>query len=106
MCVGAHVCVCVHMCVCLVPTSPAAANKAQVVEARHPGLGGGRGVPQLGRVVLVVPRHHRHQGAVGDVAQGNHLQGSPWQRRRRRRMERREDGEDGEEGGREGRGEE
>lgn len=54
-------------------TSAATADKAQVVEARHLVLDGGGGVSQLGRVVLVVPRHHRHQGAVGNVAEGHHL---------------------------------
>lgn len=54
-------------------TSAATADKAQVVEARHLVLDGGGGVAELGRVVLVVPRHHRHQGAVGNVAKGHHL---------------------------------
>lgn len=54
-------------------TSAATANEAQVIEASHLVLDGGGGVAQLGRVVLVVPRHHRHQGAVGNVAEGHHL---------------------------------
>lgn len=54
-------------------TSPAAAHEAEVVEARHLVLHHARGVPQFGRVVLVVARHHRHHRPVGYVTQGNHL---------------------------------
>lgn len=54
-------------------TSATAANEAQVVESGHLVLDGGRGVAKLSRVILIVARHHRYQGAIGDVAQGNHL---------------------------------
>lgn len=58
-------------------TSPAAAHEAEVVEARHLVLHHARGVPQLGRVVLVVARHHRDHRPVGYVPQGHHLSEPP-----------------------------
>lgn len=54
-------------------TSSAAAHEAEVVEAGHLVLHHARGVAQLGRVVLVVARHHRHHRPVGYVSQGDHL---------------------------------
>lgn len=68
--------VAVRACVCVrVFTSSTPAHEAQVVEAGHLVLHHGRGVPQLGRVVLVVPGHHRHQGPVGHIPKSHHLQG-------------------------------
>lgn len=76
---NAYVCVCclracVRACasVCL-PTSSTPAHEAQVVEAGHLVLHHGRGVPQLGRVVLVVSGHHRDQSAVGHVTKSHDL---------------------------------
>lgn len=54
-------------------TSPAAANETQVVESGHLVLDGGRGVTEFGGVVLIISRHDGYQGAVWDVAQGDHL---------------------------------
>lgn len=54
-------------------TSPAASNETQVVESGHLVLDGGRGVPEFGWVVLIISRHNRHQRAIRDVAQGDHL---------------------------------
>lgn len=54
-------------------TSPATANETQVVESGHLVLDGGRGVAEFGWIVLVISRHYRHQCAIRDVAQGNHL---------------------------------
>lgn len=54
-------------------TSPTAPNEAQVIEPGYLALDGRRGVAKLGRVVLVISCHHRHQGAVRDVAKGDHL---------------------------------
>ena len=69
-----NLCLYSHLSSCLrAVTSSAAADEAQVVESGHPVLDGGRGVAELGRVVLVVSCHHRHQRAIGDVAQSHHL---------------------------------
>lgn len=54
-------------------TSAAPSHEAQVVEPGHLVLHHGRGVPQLGRVVLVVAGHHGDQGPVGDVTKGHDL---------------------------------
>lgn len=54
-------------------TSPAAANETQVVESGHLVLDGGCGVTEFGWVVLIVSRHYRHQCAIRDVTQGDHL---------------------------------
>lgn len=79
MCVCACVCMRLHVCVsacasvCLL-TSSTPAHEAQVVEAGHLVLHHGRGVPQLGRVVLVVSGHHRDQGPVGHITKSHDLQ--------------------------------
>lgn len=54
-------------------TSPAAAYETQVVESGHLVLDGGRGITELGWVVLIISRHYRHKGAIRHVTQGNHL---------------------------------
>lgn len=71
---------CVRACVraCKL-TSSAPAHEAQVVEAGHLVLHHGRRVPQLGRVVLVVPGHHRDQGPVGHVPESHHLHHTRWE---------------------------
>lgn len=56
-----------------VRTSAAAAHKAEVVESGNLVLDGSRGVAKLCRVVLIVSCHHRNQGAVWNVAEGDHL---------------------------------
>lgn len=56
-------------------TSSAPAHEAEVVEAGHLVLHHRGGVPQLGRVVLVVPGHHGDQGPVRNVAEGHDLRG-------------------------------
>lgn len=54
-------------------TSSAAADETQVVETGHLVLDGGRGVSELGRIILIVAGHYSDQSAVRDVAEGNHL---------------------------------
>lgn len=50
-----------------VRTSSTAANEAEVVESGHLVLNGRCGIAELCRVVLIVSRHHRYQGAIRDV---------------------------------------
>lgn len=54
-------------------TSSTPAYEAQVVKAGHLVLHHRRGVPQLGRVVLVVSGHHRDQSPVGHVTKSHDL---------------------------------
>lgn len=61
-------------------TSSAAADETQVVETGHLVLDGGRGVSELGRIILIVAGHHSDKCAVRDVAEGNHLSINEWAR--------------------------
>lgn len=74
------------MCVCVcVFTSSAPPNEAQVVEAGHLVLHHGGSVPQLGRVVLVVPGHDGDQSTIRDITEGHNLCGEKKKRLDRHR---------------------
>lgn len=55
----------------LSPSTPA--HEAQVVEAGHLVFHHGGGIPQLGRVVLVVSGHHGDQGPIRNITESDDL---------------------------------
>lgn len=59
-------------------TSSTPAHESQIVELGHLVLHHRRTVAQLGAIVLIISRPHRHHRSVHDVAQGHHLEGN-WQ---------------------------
>lgn len=54
-------------------TSSAAAHKAEVVESGHLVLDCSCRIAKLCWVILIISCHHCNQGAIWNVAQGNHL---------------------------------
>lgn len=57
----------------LLLTSPAAAHEAEVVEPGHLVLHDSGSVAQLGGVILVIARHHRHHRSIRNIPQCHHL---------------------------------
>lgn len=51
-------------------------HKPQIIELGHLVLHGGGAVPQLAAVVLIISALDRHQCAVRDIVQSDHLEGA------------------------------
>lgn len=56
-------------------SSPTASDEPEIVEFGHPILEGGRRVPQLPAIVLIVSRANGDHRPVGDVTKAHHFEG-------------------------------
>lgn len=57
----------------LLLTSSAPTHEAKVVEPGHLVLHDCGSIPQLGRVILIIARHHCHHRSIRYIPQGHHL---------------------------------